>query len=84
MDIKLISLISLRGLALLMNLQGQTNASDALTKLAAGIESGMNVDDHMANVADAFKAGMEANWPDIINRINTEVDEFLSQGDGQR
>jgi len=78
-DLKLYGVITLRGLAMLFGLQGQDSAASALNKLATGIEAGMNVDAHMKTVAEAFKAGTEASWDDITDRIDVEVDEFLNR-----
>lgn len=81
MNLKLVSLVSLRGLALLLGLQGQNVAAVALNRLVSGIEAGMNVDTYMEDVAKAFETDTEAGWNEITDRIDVEVNEFLSRGD---
>ncbi len=81
MDLKLLSIVSLRGLVLLLGLQNQGVAAVALNRLISGIEAGMNVDAYMQDIAKAFETDTEAGWDEIIDRIDTEVNEFLSRGD---
>ena len=75
----LTAIISFRGLATLLSMQGQASSSGALNKLADAIESGMEVDAYMEEVAEAMKSGNPAHWDDIVGRINAEADEFLSR-----
>lgn len=85
MDLKLVSIVSLRGLALLLGLQNKGVAAVALNRLIYGIESGMNVDAYMKDIARAFETDTEASWDEIVNRIDAEVNEFLSRGpDGKQ
>lgn len=77
MNTKLFSVITLRSLSLLLSLQGQAKAAAGMNKLIDAIEAGIEVDNHMAKVAEAMKAGTEAEWDDIVDRIETEVADFL-------
>jgi len=83
-SLKLLSIVSLRALAIVMSLQGQSKAAQALNLLVSRIESGRNVDLHMEQVAIALNGGTEATWDDILSRIESETSKFLSRGpDGQ-
>ena len=73
-----VALIALRGLASVFTLQGQPKISEGLLKAANAVESGADVDQHLQTVADALAAGTEADWDDIIDRINQEADAFLA------
>ncbi len=79
MNMKLFSVVTLRALSLLLSLQGRAREAAGLDKLIDGIEAGIEVDAHMAKVAEALKAGTEADWDDITGRIKSEVDAFLDR-----
>lgn len=80
MDPKLIALLTLRGLATLFTLQGQSNIATAIDSLINAYQAGKNVDEYMQSIADTLAAGGElADWDDITSRINSEVDEFLAE-----
>jgi hypothetical protein len=76
MNPKNIALISLRGLAALFRLRGLVDQASALEKIAAGIQSGINVDEHMALVAEALKTDAPNDWANVTARINAEGDKF--------
>jgi hypothetical protein len=73
MNPKSLALITLRGLATLFGLQGNTSAATALNKIASAIESGKNVDDHMKLVADAMVAGTPNDWAGVVTRIEADA-----------
>lgn len=79
MDSRLLAIISLRALAQLFTLQGQTKQADALALVAAGVESGADVDAHMRDVAAALEAGEAADWDDIHARITAEADRLRNR-----
>lgn len=72
MDPKLIALVTLRGLSTLFGLQGNDKVSRSLNLLASGLESGINVDAHMAAVATAMKSGAPLDWDDVTQRIEAD------------
>ena len=72
------TLVALRSLALLFGLQGRQTESNTLGALASAIESGRNVDAHMATVADLLKQGGAADWDGALARI--EADSARLQG----
>lgn len=73
-----ITLVALRSLALLFNLQGKTRESNTISLLAIGLESGLDVDAHMQSVADALKSGDPLDWDGAHARI--EADSVRLQG----
>lgn len=64
-----LAILALRSLGMLFGLQGQPKAASSLGLLADGIESGANVDAHMASVAAAIKSGSPLDWDDVHDRI---------------
>ena len=67
-----IAIIALRSLGMLFGLQGQPKAATSLGLLADGLESGANVDAHMAAVAIALKSGSPLDWEDVHKRITAD------------
>lgn len=77
-------IVILRGVALVLSLQGQEKVANTFYKLAAAAELGLNVDSHMEIVAQQLERQELASWDDINARVDKEVEEFLSRGaDGQ-
>lgn len=76
MDAKLLAIVSLRSLATLFGLQGQASTAASLNLLAAGVQAGVNVDDHMKAVGDALVATggdvTAAQWDDVHARIEAD------------
>ena len=70
------TLVALRSLALLFGLQGRQTESNTLAAIASAIESGRNVDSHMASVAEALKQGAAADWTDVLARIEADSDRL--------
>lgn len=68
-----LAVVVVRGLA---NLFGQVSKDSqigaSLSKLADGIEAGVNVDAHMANVATALKSGAPRDWDEVHSRISSD------------
>ena len=79
MDSKLVAIIALRGLSLTLRLQGLTRQADSIDRLILAYQAGRNVDAHLQAVADQLAAGEQASWDDILGRIETETEEFLSR-----
>lgn len=77
-----LALISIRGVALSLSLQGQRQASDALSALANAAESGKAVDEHMALVAEKLKAraATDADWADVTSRIQADLAGLMREG----
>lgn len=75
-----LALIGLRGVALALELQGQSKTSNSLYALADAAEAGKAVDDHMAAVADKLKDrnATDEDWADVNARI--EADSARLQG----
>jgi hypothetical protein len=67
-----IAIVALRALATLFGLQGQVKYGQSLSLLADGLESGANVDAHMAAVAAALKSGAPTDWDDVHARITAD------------
>lgn len=59
----------LRTLGWLANGQGQGEAAEAIGKVADGLESGVNVDEHLKVIAEAMKAGGAIPWADVTARL---------------
>jgi len=76
MDPRLLAIVALRGLSLLLGLQGQPKIAGALNLLAAGVESGADVDEHMQAVADKLKESggvvTDEEWDDVHARIEAD------------
>jgi ribulose kinase len=68
----LATILTLRSLGVLFGLQGQPKAAQSLGLLADGLESGANVDAHMAAVATALKSGSSLDWADVHARITAD------------
>ena len=73
-----LALVTLRGLALSLSLAGQARASNALYSLADAAESGVNVDAHMAAVAEKLKSRSAStdDWSDVAGRIEADSDRL--------
>lgn len=67
-----LAIVALRSLATLFALQGQGKHGESLNLLADGLESGANVDGHMADVAAALKSGNEIDWDEVTGRIKAD------------
>ena len=79
MDNSTLGIIVLRGIAMFAGAQGEHGKAKAADSLADAIESRRDVDQHMREFAAALKAGEEAPWEDINDRITAETDEFLAR-----
>lgn len=78
MNPTLIALVSMRGAALALAIAGQTRAANALYTLADAAERGVNIDAHMAVVAEKLKS-RSANlddWSDVAERIEADSDRL--------
>jgi hypothetical protein len=73
-----LALVLLRGVALALSLNGQTRASNSLYTLADASERGVNIDAHMAAVAEKLKvrSATEADWEDVVARIEADSDRL--------
>lgn len=67
-----------RLLGTLFGLQGNAKIESILSRIADGIESGHNVDQHLAGVAIAVKSGAPQDWDNLHARI--EADSARLQG----
>lgn len=83
MNPKLLAIVALRSVATLFTLQGQPKTAQALSLLAAGIESGADVDEHMQAVADKLKetegAISDEMWDDVTSRILADSDRLQAR-----
>jgi hypothetical protein len=79
MNPKTLAVMAARALAQLFTLQGDSKAAESLTFVANGIESGLDVDEHMQSVADALNAGSPVSWDDVTARIEAEAAELRSR-----
>lgn len=70
------ALVALRSSALVLGLQGRQTESSALAAVANALESGRNVDAHMAVVAEALKQGVAADWAGVLARIEADSDRL--------
>jgi hypothetical protein len=77
-----VALTALRAASLGLRLQGQVAAANALDLIAAGVESGKNVDAHMAEVAAKLKAGEPIDWVDVVARIEADSADLHSPPTG--
>ena len=78
MNPTLVALVSLRGAALALSLAGQVRAANALYTIADAAERGVNIDAHMATVAEKLKS-RSANtddWSDVTDRIEADSDRL--------
>lgn len=73
-DLRILSLVTLRGVALALSLAGQTRASNSLYTLADAAEAGVVVDDHLAAVAAKLKErpATDDDWADVSARIDAD------------
>lgn len=83
MDPRLLAIITVRGLAWLFELQGYRKQAASLNLLAAGIESGVDVDEHMRGVAAAL-AENDGNvsaemWDDVHARITADSERLQAR-----
>lgn len=78
MNSLLVALVSLRGAALALSLAGQTRAANSLYTLADAAERGVNIDAHMAGVAEKLKtrSATDADWADVSERIEADSDRL--------
>lgn len=76
-----LALVTLRGLALALNLSGNAKIAAGLYTLADAAEAGRDIDAHMAAVAEKLKsrAANEDDWADVTAAI--EADSDLLQDD---
>ncbi len=71
-------------LEILLSMQGQTKAAEALGLIRRLSEAGHNIDRYLEQWADAYSNGDVPTMDDIIARVKKEADEFVSRGpDGQ-
>jgi len=80
MDPIQIALLALRASTTLFTLQGRPEISEAVNSMIRAWEAGRNIDAYMAEIARALEsdAGLD-DWKTITDKINREVDDFLSQ-----
>lgn len=74
----ILALVALRGTALSLSLAGQTRAANGLYTLADAAERGVNIDAHMAAVAEKLKtrSSNDADWSDVAERIEADSDRL--------
>ncbi len=78
-----IAIVALRAAALAVGIVGNAKASQALLAVADAVQAGVNVDAHMAAVAEKLKAGTavtDADWDDVLARIAADSDRLQSAG----
>lgn len=79
MDPLTVSLLTLRGLGTLFALQGKPEVGNTINQVLDLYGAGKNVDAHMSAIADKLEAGDDLDdWSEIQDKINAEVDDFLS------
>lgn len=76
MDPKLTAMISLRSLAILFAAQGNIKAAESLSLVATGIQSGIDVDNHMRDILPVLESGGELPWDDVHARIMADGDRL--------
>jgi hypothetical protein len=74
MNPTLLAVIGLRAAALAASLAGRSSVASALYSTADLVESGVAVDDHLAEVAAKLKDRdlTDADWSDVANRIHAD------------
>jgi hypothetical protein len=75
MNPTLTAVVSLRAAALAAELAGRTSIASALRSLATLLESGVDVEAHMREVAAKLKERdlTDADWSDVANRIHADA-----------
>lgn len=76
-----LAVLTLRSLATVYLLQGNSKASDSLGLMADALEAGKNIDARMQEVADALKAGATPNWDDLERRIRADAARLHGRND---
>lgn len=73
-----IAIAGLNAASLGFGLAGQPRISGIFTTLANGLQSGANIDAHMAVVAEKLKARelTDADWADVTARIEADSDRL--------
>lgn len=75
-----IAIAALNAASLGFELAGQPRLSGMFTTLANGLQSGANIDAHMAVVAEKLKASTspptDADWADVTSRIQSDSDRL--------
>lgn len=66
------ALIALRSSSLALSINGRAVEGNTLAALANALESGRDVDNHMAAVAEALKRGDAADWQGVLNAIEAD------------
>lgn len=83
MDPRVLAIITVRGLATLFELQGHRKQAASLNLLAVGIESGVDVDEHMRGVAAALAENdgnvSAAMWDDVHARITADSERLQAR-----
>lgn len=74
MNILSLVLVTLRGTALALDLQGQRKSATLLYSLAEQAEAGEQVDAHLAMVAEKLKErpANDDDWKDVVDRIEAD------------
>ncbi len=67
------SVLALRAAALALTLTGNSRGGEALRAIAAAVDAGLEVDEHMASVAAKLEAGTitDADWEDVLSRVRS-------------
>lgn len=73
-----IAIAALNAASLGFELAGQPKLAGMFTTLASGLQSGANIDAHMAEVAEKLKAGpvTDTDWADVTARIEADSDRL--------
>lgn len=75
----ILGLVALRAAALALSLTGNSKGAQVLYAAADAAEAGVNIDAHMAAVAQRLKAGeaiTDADWDDVLSRIKADSDRL--------
>lgn len=81
-DWKLHLITILRGMAQGFRVSGLGERAESIEKVIAGIESGRNVDAHLALIATAVASDAPNDWAAVTTSINEQGEEFQRPGGG--
>ena len=71
-----LNVLYLRAFGTIFGMQGNQQAAQFFERVASAVESGQRIDDHMATVNDALKAGTLPDFDDLRARIEAEGNEL--------
>jgi len=78
MDPVAVSLLALRGLSTLFQLQGKIEVGNTINQVLDLYGAGRNVDAYMKDIAEKLEAGDNLDdWSDIQAKLDAEVADFL-------